>query len=190
MTRSIKNTIRMHNEQTRRALPQAEQDAAAQAVCKQIHALTVYQQARHIAFYQAISGELDLSALWTQACTEGKLCYMPLMHDNKTLSFLPTTPDTPYRINKLNIREPDVALTNTIAPHQIDLMLIPLVAFDDQGTRLGRGAGYYDRTLAKERPYCLLGAAYAFQHQLFIQAEPWDVPLTGVVTELGVTWYK
>ena len=67
-------------------------------------------------------------------------------------------------------------------------MLLPLVAFDAHGTRLGRGAGYYDRTLEHQKPACLLGIAYAFQQIPWIQPEPWDIPLDGIVTEKNLHW--
>ena len=188
MMNIIKNTIRSACQQERRALPKIDQHIAATRVCEQIHSLDVYQQAMHIAFYHAVDGEIELSTLWALADAEGKSCYMPFLHHDKTLAFLPATPSTPNRTNRFNIQEPDVPITLAMPPNKLDLMLIPLVAFDESGTRLGRGAGYYDRTLATIRPACLLGVAYAFQRQRFIQPAPWDVPLTGIVTELGVHW--
>ncbi len=65
---------------------------------------------------------------------------------------------------------------------------MPLVAFDGHGTRLGRGAGYYDRTLEHKKPQCLLGVAYEFQHHDFLPPEPWDVPLDAVATEKTIHW--
>jgi 5-formyltetrahydrofolate cyclo-ligase len=71
----------------------------------------------------------------------------------------------------------------------LDLILTPLVAFDDQGNRLGMGGGFYDRTLAYlgrrkhwKKPR-LIGTAHAFQQVARLPHESWDVPLHGVVTE-------
>ena len=90
--------------------------------------------------------------------------------------------------NRFQIPEPDVPLAHAISPQQIDLMFIPLLAFDAKGTRVGRGGGYYDRTLSTMRPGCLLGIAYALQYQPLIPPDPWDVALDGIVTELNVNW--
>ena len=187
---TTKHAIRRACLQTRRALSPLTQHAASQRVCEQILALDVYQHATHVAFYDAIQGEIDLTFLWRHASQTGKSCYMPKLENNHMLSFLPSTPDTPTRINHFHLKEPDVDQTQARPLHAIDLLLLPLVAFDDHGTRLGRGAGYYDRTLANQQPACLLGVAYAFQHQRFIQSDPWDIPLTGIVTELEVHWFN
>jgi 5-formyltetrahydrofolate cyclo-ligase len=76
----------------------------------------------------------------------------------------------------------------------LDVILMPLVAFDGQGNRLGMGAGYYDRTLAflRHRRHWrkprIIGLAYEFQRMPALPAEPWDVPLDGIITEAG--FYK
>jgi 5-formyltetrahydrofolate cyclo-ligase len=184
----IKQTIRRNCQQLRKTLPHATQQAAARKICDLILALDRYHQATQLALYHAVNGEIDLSFLWDSAVSEGKICCMPAL-DNQSLVFLPATPTTPSTLNRLNIPEPNIPLALAIPPARIDLMLIPLVAFDDRGTRLGQGGGFYDRALAQERPPCLLGVAYDFQRQPFIPAEAWDIPLTGVVTERGVQWY-
>jgi 5-formyltetrahydrofolate cyclo-ligase len=153
-----------------------------------ICALDVYKKATHVALYQAIDAEVDLSYLWQDAQAHGKSCYMPVIQHDKTLSFGFVTQDMPMHLNRFGIQEPKALFSRVIAPKHLDLMLMPLVAFDVHGTRLGRGGGYYDRTLEKERPPCLLGVAYACQQQFFIRAEPWDVALTGVVTESDIYW--
>jgi len=77
-------------------------------------------------------------------------------------------------------------------PHALDLILLPLVAFDKSGHRLGMGGGYYDRTLAFlahrrlwRKPH-LLGTAYQFQQLETLPTQPWDIPLDGIATEQGV----
>ena len=60
---------------------------------------------------------------------------------------------------------------------------MPVLGFDQWGTRLGMGAGYYDRTLATSRSALLVGVAYEFQRLDYIEAQPWDVPLSLIITE-------
>ncbi len=70
-----------------------------------------------------------------------------------------------------------------------DLVLVPLLAFDPYGGRLGQGGGYYDRTLAQlraERPVFVLGLAYAGQEVERLPAETHDQPLDAVLTETGL----
>ena len=70
----------------------------------------------------------------------------------------------------------------------IGVVLTPLVAFDAEGSRLGMGAGYYDRCLATvappHRPQ-VVGIAYELQRADHLPSESWDIPLDAVVTELG-----
>ena len=93
------------------------------------------------------------------------------------------------RRNRWGIFEPDRPGING---RWLDLALVPCVAFDANGERLGMGAGFYDRhfSFLKHRSaWCrprLLGLAYEFQRTTGIDVRPWDVPLWGVVTELGV----
>ncbi|MDF1684381.1 MAG: 5-formyltetrahydrofolate cyclo-ligase [Legionellaceae bacterium] len=184
-----KQTIRSTNQAKRKALPKHLRAEASQALCARLQTLPVYQQATQIALYQAIEGEIDLYPLWVHAENAGKTCYMPVMNAQaKTLLFLPTTRTTPQQTNAYNIAEPKTQHTDAILLNSLDLMLMPLVAFDSHGTRLGRGAGYYDRTLEHKKPRCLLGVAYEFQHYDFLPPEPWDVPLDGVATEKTIHW--
>ena len=78
----------------------------------------------------------------------------------------------------------------------LDLVLVPLVAFDDRGNRLGMGGGYYDQTFAflsqrqhYRRP-TLLGVAYEFQRLVALPVQAWDIPLDGVATEKRVQWIR
>ena len=78
-------------------------------------------------------------------------------------------------------------------PAMLDLVIMPLVAFDSQFNRLGMGKGYYDRTFGENlrwRRPCLLGLAYASQQLTQLDATELDVPLDGVLTEEGITWRK
>ena len=82
-------------------------------------------------------------------------------------------------------------ITNCITHQNIDIILMPLVAFDTNGNRIGSGAGYYDRTFSflrdknRASPY-LIGLAFELQKISQIVADPWDVPLNLIVTEKKV----
>jgi 5-formyltetrahydrofolate cyclo-ligase len=189
MHTETKTTIRRQCIKKRNALSKQVQDESAKALCKHIEALSVYQNAAHIALYQAIGAEISLTPLWRSAENSGKTCYMPVMIPNtNTLKFLPTTTKTPQKINQFQILEPHLPHADAIALETIDLMILPLVAFDTHGTRLGRGAGFYDKTLKHQKPNCLLGAAYACQQHALLTADDWDIPLDLIVTEKYTYW--
>lgn len=173
----------------RNALTPQFKNNASNALCARIQSLPVYQAASTIALYQAIDGEINLLPLWTEAETSGKTCYLPtIIPHQKFLIFLPATLRTPQKTNQFHILEPNIPPTEAISIEKLDLMIMPLVAFDKYGTRLGRGAGYYDQTLRNKKPACLLGAAYEFQQQARLIPDPWDIPLTGIVTEKNTYW--
>jgi len=100
--------------------------------------------------------------------------------------FADWTPSQPLRDNRFGIGEPTGPAR---ALKQLDLLLLPLVGFSDDGGRLGMGGGFYDRTLGalklEERPL-LLGLAYAAQQVEILPMDPWDVRLDGVLTERGL----
>ncbi|MBA3535824.1 MAG: 5-formyltetrahydrofolate cyclo-ligase, partial [Tatlockia sp.] len=149
MADSFKLALRRSRMQIRENLSLEYQNAASTKVCNRIRGLEEYRKAKRIALYQAIGGEISLNNLWNSAPLQGKFCYFPVLTDNKSLLFLPATPSTPFKLNRYGIREPDIDKSEALAPELLDIIFMPLVVFDDYGTRVGMGAGYYDRTLAK-----------------------------------------
>lgn len=184
MNTESKQTLRIRCQTLRKQLSPEEQAKASASVCERIQALSHYQKAQRIAIYHAAQGEIDLSGL------QNKIRYFPVMKADRTLSFVPVTTETVFYKNSVGITEPDVKHELAILPEHLDIIFLPLVAFDEHGTRLGMGGGYYDRTLAHNRPPLLIGVAHEFQRQAFIEPQPWDVPLALVITECNTYWSK
>ena len=87
------------------------------------------------------------------------------------------------RPNKFNIPEPLPSKESLVRPHELELVVVPLVGFTGKGARLGMGGGYYDRILKQISPNCLkLGLAYDFQRNDEIESKDWDVPLDEIIT--------
>nr|WP_244946929.1 5-formyltetrahydrofolate cyclo-ligase [Legionella israelensis] len=188
MVDRFKQILRKSYKQVRSHLPATYQNAASEKVCARINRIHQYRYAKKIALYHAVQGEIDLERLWRSAPYQGKFCYFPVLNENLTLSFLPATPATTFKPNRFNIPEPDVSRELAIPVNELDIIFMPLVAFDDMGTRLGMGAGYYDRTLAEKKHSLLIGVAYDFQHEGFLSVQSWDIPLTAVVTPKKLYW--
>lgn len=188
MANQFKQAVRLTNQHIRNHLSPSYQQKMSSKICDHIRTLEQYRYAKQIALYQAMNGEVDLGSLWRSAPMQGKYCYFPASNKDGTLTFLPATPASAFLKNKFGIEEPEVNRDQAMPPAQIDLMFIPLVAVDERGTRLGMGAGYYDKTLAQSRSPLLVGVAYDFQRQSFIQAESWDISLHLVITECGIYW--
>ena len=167
---------------TRTQLLDITRSAAALGVCHRIQQLAQYKCAKNIVLYFAINGEVDLNPLWEMALSHHKYCYFPIMLENKTMQFTMADTNTPLTRNQYNIFEPFNSESRSIKLEHIDILCAPLVAFDNKGTRLGMGAGFYDRTLAIYHPKFLLGIAYDFQFQPYIMRRSWDIPLDAVIT--------
>lgn len=188
MVDRFKEALRQTYRRVRQGLSVSYKHKASHAICSRIRSLEVYRYAKRIALYQAIQGEVNLNNLWRSAPLQGKFCYFPVLNDDLTLSFISATPATSFNSNQFGILEPEGSLENSVCPEQLDVLIMPLVAFDTAGTRLGMGAGYYDRTLERHRAQCLIGVAYEFQRLDYIKPQPWDVPLMAVVTERAIYW--
>jgi 5-formyltetrahydrofolate cyclo-ligase len=186
-------TLRRELRHRRAALDEAQRRHAAARIADTILRTPRFLHARHVAVYLPVRGEADPLGLVAQARRLGKRVYLPVLAPlvQHGLWFLPWDQDTPLHRNRFGIPEPVLNGHTPRPPSRLDLVITPLVAFDANGHRLGMGKGYYDRTFAFLRrrgqwrkPY-LLGCAYGFQEVSGLTAQPWDIPLHGVVTEQG-----
>ena len=146
---------------------------------------------QRIALYAAMPEELDASPLIELALARGCEIYLPRI-DRHTGCIHFVASEGTTRPNHLGIDEP--VGRRTIGARWLDLVFLPLVGFDAHGLRLGMGGGYYDRTFAflnlrnAWRAPRLIGIAYQLQHVALIEAEPHDVRLDAVVTEVGLAY--
>ena len=184
-----KQQIRKAIRQKRRALSPQEKRLAAKNLLKNLRHSTHFQHSQHIAIYLTNAGEIDTGYLIEDLRKRGKTLYLPVLHPLRKghLSFVRWSASTPMRTNRFGIAEPEFLPEQTIPARFLQLICMPLVAFDEQGHRLGMGGGFYDRTLAfmveaKQRPQ-LIGLAYECQKIADLPLEPWDVPLTAIATE-------
>jgi 5-formyltetrahydrofolate cyclo-ligase len=180
--------IRQQVRKARQQLSTEFQAECAAALVQQAQQFLELQHAQHIALYLSNDGELDTSALLAYLQQQGKTLYLPVLHPFTAgyLLFQRYDALTVMQLNKFGIREPKPDVTAIALPAQLDVIFMPLVAFDTQGQRLGMGGGFYDRTLAalpktSQKPL-LVGLAHQCQQVAAIPTEPWDVPLPLVLT--------
>ena len=194
-TATSRSELRSEMRRRRRRTALHERAGCARRVAAHLATADLVRRSRRIACYRAVEGELDLSPLLPRLWAMGKRAYLPVLHGAK-LWFLPYEANTPLAANRYGIPEPDVAPRLRCAPRALDLVLAPLVGFDEEGNRLGMGGGYYDRTFAYMRHSrawmrpVLIGVAYEFQAVAELPADRWDVPLAGVVTEKGWRFFR
>lgn len=109
---------------------------------------------------------------------------------NQTLTHYQLTPETQLIENRWGIPEPVNSDQRTTNSEQFDLVLVPLLAFDLRGHRVGYGGGYYDRFLAQCRPNCLkIGLSLFEPVELIEDIEKTDVPLDACITPERIVWF-
>jgi 5-formyltetrahydrofolate cyclo-ligase len=151
--------------------------------------------ASHIAGYWPNDNEISPLLFLEQAMRQNKKCYLPLLIGDNSLmlDFAMYAQDDKLLKNSFGIPEPDRSKTTSITQIQeLDVILVPLVAFDLQGSRLGMGAGYYDATLSKlidvepmHRPL-IIGLAHGCQQTTSLPVDEWDWSLNVVVTDKDI----
>lgn len=143
-----------------------------------------YQNARTIALYAPIRGEVPTRDILIAALADGKVVCYPLSHvHGRILSFRAITSETELEPGRLGVREPSNS-AELIGVDKIDLFVVPGLGFTQDGKRLGRGGGYYDATLkaAAERAR-RVGLAFSEQVVDDIPVNQDDVLMDLVVTE-------
>ena len=141
---------------------------ASTSISKKIISLPEFLNSEHIAFYFSNENEIDPAEIAHHAQQKNKKIYFPVF-GNKQLFFYRVDQNTKYIKNQFNILEPVHSKKDFCPIEKIDLFLIPLVAFDAQCHRIGRGAGCYDRALAsRQKNATLIGLAYEFQRSIVL----------------------
>jgi 5-formyltetrahydrofolate cyclo-ligase len=173
----------------RRAFPGLLRAAADRSIQAHIRSLAEFRRARRVALFMPFDGEPSLAPLVDLARRQRKRLYVPVLR-GMTMTFAELEPGATLALNFFGILEPKLGAK--IDARRLDLVLTPLVGFDDRGVRLGVGRGYYDRCfrflrhrIHWRRPK-LLGVAYELQRLPPLVPSSWDVPLWAVVTERGV----
>lgn len=140
--------------------------------------------------YLGVRGELSLEPTlqWLEPLSE---IYLPVIDQPESdlpMKFAPWTAATPLRKGRYNIDVPDVANSALVEGMSLNTVLVPLVAFDASGNRMGMGGGYYDRTFSQcssgilPRPQ-LIGIAHEFQRVDLVPIEHWDIPMDVIITD-------
>ena len=174
----------------RRELSATQQLIMADQIAANLCSQSFFLRAKRVGIYLANEGEVNPSIIYDICQKSGKQLFLPVIHPFKQnrLHFAKIKPDSRVTNNRFGILEPCIKGATLSPPWSLDLILMPLVGFDRRGNRLGMGGGFYDRTFAftakKPGPSPkLIGLAYSFQELKAIKPQPWDIPVSGIVTE-------
>lgn len=191
---NTKSSLRQYYRDLRRRVLSPEKANASHLIVN--HFLN-YLKLQHspitttIGIYLAHDGEIDLQVLIERLWSLNYRLYLPVLDVKKEeIHFSLYTTKTPLKKNHYNIQEP---IGNSIALHELGIVLMPLVAFDKSGARLGMGKGYYDRAFSLHnsmQPKPLrIGVAYACQCAESLPNDAWDIPLDGILTESELIFF-
>ena len=152
-----KQSLRELLIQKRRMMSAEERTAQSALILSQLEKMTVFQEAKTVLLYYPKNNEVDVLPLFKRHKRD-KVLLLPVTH-RRGMTANPYEGNDKMHRGKVGIPEP------TTPPYEgeIDLIIVPAVAFDKQGNRLGRGGGYYDRFLKKQSHATFIGVGYDFQ---------------------------
>jgi len=186
-----KQQIRKEIRMKRQSLSIIESEFAGKRVYQNLNQYSPLFRAKKIACYLPNDGEVSLSFLIDKLLARKKNPCLPVLfgYRKRVMHFAAYSPSSAMKNNKYGIPEPAIPIKRQIKPVELDIVLLPLVAFDEKGNRLGMGGGFYDRSFSFlhrrkfNRKPKLVGVAYDFQQMDNLSRDSWDVPLDAVVTE-------
>ncbi|RPA64656.1 5-formyltetrahydrofolate cyclo-ligase [Shewanella frigidimarina] len=181
-----RENIRRHVRQERNSLSTEEQSQLALIASRHMLAEIQAQSAQHVALYFTHDGELAtqklIEALWDVDVN----LYLPRIHpfSKGNLLFVRYDRDSVMVNNQYGISEPQLNVQHVITVDNLDMIITPLVAFDEHGNRMGMGGGYYDRTLAQvvDNKPLAVGFAHDCQQVSQVPTDFWDIPLPVIIT--------
>ena len=183
-----KSELRTAFRDRRAAIDRKQRRAWAAQLNQHLLAASTVTDTRWVAGYLAFDAEPDIRLTLTQLSRRGIGVALPVVPEqpDQPLQFHSWTPATPLQPNRFGISEPRG--TARVANEEFDIVLLPLVAWDRTGARLGMGSGWYDRTLSRETVRATrVGVGWALQEADALPRDDWDLPLDAVVTERG--WF-
>jgi len=191
LIRDRKQYIRRLIRAVRRGLSEAERLAHSRRVWERVAALPCYQHARVVLGYMAFDHEVLTDGLMQQTMASGKQLVLPMVLGDRQDMALYVIEDLGCDVapGYRGILEPQPQRTRAVAPETLELALIPGVAFDLRGGRLGFGTGLYDRLLSRlPRGIPTVGLAFDFQVIPRLPFQPHDMLLEAIVTEHRIIW--
>lgn len=180
---AIRAALRREKLAARLAMPAAVHAEASACITGHLRNLLATRAPGTIAFCAPVQNEHDTRPLIAELLTLGWRAAMPVVvSKNDAMAFRSWTPDCAMTDDRHGIPIPAAG-----AERKPDVVLLPLVAFDPAGYRLGYGGGYFDRTLAAQVPRPLaFGVGFELARVPDIRPQAHDVRLDAIITEAGV----
>ncbi|MBR5229332.1 MAG: 5-formyltetrahydrofolate cyclo-ligase [Firmicutes bacterium] len=170
----------------RDSLTEQERLSKSRIICEAIAGSPEFKAAKNIMIYKGTRGEVRLEALEKAPEAEGKKLLFPLcISGSEMISLLPRGEDA-WKEGFCGIWEPVRERSAVIPPEEIDLVICPCTVFDENGGRMGMGAGFYDRYLEKCINAHVVSVAFEVQKTDKVPMAPWDKAMEKTFTEAAV----
>ena len=172
--------------QKRRSLSPTQWRTKSEQICEQLQSFPIYQESKTVLAYFSFRQEPDLSLLFTSTDNQHRWGFPRCV--GKSLIWHLWQPGEKLVQGKFDILEP-LADAPTISASEVDLILVPCVASDRQGYRLGYGGGFYDRLLTSSewKNIPTVAIVFEFAYLSTLPVDPWDILLQYVCTEKAYT---
>ena len=186
--RSIMNNLRTRIKEKRGQLSSDNVGRLGEAIFRNILDSNILNDKKRIALYCSVNNEVTTEQIIKHLWAENKELFLPIIKFNQLMFGSYKSGDN-LNNNKFGIPEPVTRTEDLIAADILDLVIVPLVAFDSNCNRLGMGGGYYDRALAFKQTSSeahsplLIGLAYELQKVNALEINSWDIPMDGIISE-------
>ncbi len=180
-----KKELRSRLKRLRGQFSEEQAAESSRMISEHILACDAYRKAQCIMGYLAFGREISVDAVLRQALADGKTVCVPRIISPSEFEAARLTAFGGFELDRYGIRSVP-ADAEKLPPESIDLVIVPGVAFGRDGTRMGMGAGYYDRFLPKAAGAVTIGAAYDGLLQDTLPAGDFDVPVQFIVSESGL----
>jgi 5-formyltetrahydrofolate cyclo-ligase len=185
-----KAELRRQLRRVRSAIPAARRRHCQRQAALKLLRWRRLRQAREISVYLSVRSELSTALLIELLLRRKRRLWVPVSSPGGRMRFAPLRRGGKLRTDALRLPRP-VRGRPLRSARSLDLVVLPLLAYDARGRRLGNGGGYYDRALAGAAARPLrVGYAYAAQEVNAVPFEPWDLRLDAVVTERGLRLFQ
>lgn len=180
-----KNLLRKEKRNARKGITPEMRALFSKQISEKIITSEYYKKARTILLYRALPEEVNLSEFASIAHGHGKKLFYPCCI-SKTEMIALHPRDNIWTTGSFGILEPDSSFSDTLPPSELDLIICPCVAFDEQCNRLGMGAGYYDRFLEKCTDTHIIAVAFEVQKASLIPVNAYDQKMEHIFTENNI----
>ena len=177
-----KSTLRRRLRAERIRMPERVVREKSLRIYRRLIDMPAYRLARRIACYVSVKNEVDTRRVIQNAIGGGKQVGVPVTREDGDMDFQAIAGLSDVRPVHYGLREPVADSPKVLLPHTIDLILVPGIAFDRRGYRIGLGGGYYDRFLVRTEAV-RVGLSYGFQIIDRVPDEPHDVTIDWIITE-------